>query len=98
MIYSAVGLTVIGVAAGLAFRWKVLLPVIVLVPLAAVAMSIPHNYGYEETAIAVILAEAILQGGYFVGLIMRLVASAAIRSVRDSAVKGRRDPATHGNE
>ena len=98
MIYSAVGLTVIGVAAGLAFRWKVLLPVIVLLPFASVAFSIWRSFGYEETAGVVIGAEAILQGGYFAGLLIHFVATAAMRLVGNPAVKGRRDPAAHGNE
>lgn len=98
MIYSAVGLTVTGVAAGLAFRWKVLLPVIVLLPFAVVAFSISRSFGYEETAGIVIGAEAVLQGGYFVGLLIRFVATAAMRLIGSSAVKSQHDPAAHSNE
>jgi hypothetical protein len=98
MIYSAIGLAVIGIAAGLLFRWKVLLPVIVLVPIAAIGISISRGFGYQEMAIVVIAAETILQGSYFVGLLIRVVATAAMRLVGNSAVKGGRDPAAHGNE
>ena len=98
MIYSAVGLAVMGVAAGLAFRWKVLLPVIVLLPFAVGALSISHSITYGETVVFIIGAESILQGGYFVGLLMRVVATAALRLAGSSAVKDRRDPAARGNE
>ena len=87
-----------GVAAGLAFRWKVLLPVIVLLPFAVVAFSISRSFGYEETAGIVIGAEAVLQGGYFVGLLIRFVATAAMRLIGSSAVKSQHDPAAHSNE
>lgn len=98
MIYSAVGLTVIGVAAGLAFRWKVLLPVIIILPFAAVAFSISRGFGYETTTGVVVGAEAILQGGYFAGVLIRFVGATAMRLIGSPAVKSRRDPAAHGNE
>jgi hypothetical protein len=98
MIYSAVGLAMIGVVAGLAFRWKVLLPLIIFVPVAAIVLSISRSVSYEETAIEIVIAEAILQGSYFAGLLIRFVATAAMRLVGDTAVKSRRDPAAHGNE
>jgi hypothetical protein len=98
MVYFAVGLTVIGVSAGLVFRWKVLIPVIALVPFAAGAVSISRGFGYHETAVVVIAAEAILQGSYFAGLLIRHVTTAVMRLLRNSAVDGGRDPASHGNE
>lgn len=89
MEYSAVGLAVIGAAAGIAFRWKVLLPIIIVVPFATLAFSIPRGLGLRDTAIIVIVAEAVLQGGYCVGLLIRLAATARWTS---SLFKGRRTP------
>jgi hypothetical protein len=80
MTYFAVGLAVIGAAAGLAFRWKVLLPVIVLLPFAAIILSVSHSLDLENAVIIVLVAEAILQGGYFVGLLIRSIAAAVMRS------------------
>lgn len=91
MIYSAVGLAVIGAAAGLAFRWKVLLPIILILPVAVIIFSFSRGLGYADTAIVVIAAEAILQGGYFAGLLLRFTASTA-----SSFFKSRRDPEARG--
>jgi hypothetical protein len=79
MLYSAMGVAAIGVGAGLAFRWKVLLPVIVLLPLAATMFSVSRGFIYKETAIVIFIAEGILQGGYFVGLLVRFIATASLR-------------------
>lgn len=98
MVYSAICLAVIGLGAGLAFRWKVLLPIIVLLPLAAIMFSTSRGFSYKETAIVVFAAEGILQGGYFAGLLMRLLVTA---SVRPSGVlnvfKTRRNPKERAN-
>jgi hypothetical protein len=99
MIYCAVGLFVIGAAAGLAFRWKVLLPIIVLLPLVAVVAPISGGLGYWDIAIVVVVAEAVLQGGYFLGLLIRLVVTAGLRwVVASGAFKSRRDPADDGGD
>jgi hypothetical protein len=89
MIYSAVGLAVMGVGAGLVFRWKVLLPIIVLLPLAAIVFLVSRGYSYKETAIVIVVAEGILQGGYFLGLLIRFV---AVGSLRFGGALTRRDP------
>ena len=79
MVYSAIGLAVIGIGAGLAFRWKVLLPVIVLLPLAAVMFSVSSGFGYKDSAIVIFVAEAILQGGYIIGLLISFLAASCLR-------------------
>jgi hypothetical protein len=92
MIYSAIGLAVIGAAVGFAFRWKVLLPVIVLLPFAAVVFSVSRGLNHEDTAIVVVVAEAVLQGGYFAGLLIRFISAVSMRSAGFSSVfKSRRD-------
>ncbi len=92
MIYSAIGLAVIGAAVGVAFRWKVLLPVIVLLPFAAIVFSVSRGLNHEDTAIVVVAAEAVLQGGYFSGLLIRFISTASMRSAGVSSVfKSRRD-------
>jgi hypothetical protein len=73
------GSAVIGVGAGLAFRWKVLLPVIVLLPLAAITFSASRGFSYKDAAIVTFVAEGILQAGYFVGLLTRSIAGASLR-------------------
>jgi uncharacterized membrane protein len=98
MVYFAVGLAVTGAAAGIAFRWKVLLPVIVLLPLLTIIFSVSRGLTPRDIAIVVIVAEAILQGGYFLGLLIRLITTAGIRLARASTFfKNRRDPDGRAN-
>jgi hypothetical protein len=83
MEYFALGLAVFGAAVGIAFRWKVLLPVICLLPAASIIFSISRGHNFLEATIGILLVQAILQGGYFMGLLMRAIAIACIRSLRN---------------
>jgi hypothetical protein len=78
----ALGLAVLGAAVGIAFRWKVLLPIIVLLPAASIIFSISRDLSFLEAAIVVILTQVILQGGYFAGLLIRAIAILCMRSKR----------------
>ena len=99
MLYSAIGLAVMGVAAGLAFRWKVLLPVIVLLPLAAIMFSVSRGFSYKDTAIVILVAEGIVQVGYFAGLLIRSIAIASLRPGGAlNLFKARRDPQERAND
>ena len=92
MEYSAVGLALIGAAVGIAFRWKVLLPIICLLPCVSIIFSISHGLGFRDAVVVVVATQVILQGGYFVGLLIRPIASACIRSAPwiSSFLKSRR--------
>jgi hypothetical protein len=97
MLYFAALLALIGAAAGLAFRWKLLLPVIILLPFTAIIFA--ASRGLRDSAIIILVAEAILQGGYFVGLLTRFTATAGMRSASASSFfKGRSDSKTPDNE
>lgn len=98
MEYFAVGLAVVGAAAGLAFRWKVLLPIIIPLPLGAIIFAMARGLNYGETAFVLIGSQAILQVGYFAGLLIRFVTAAAMLLIGNWAVKSRHDPKAHGNE
>jgi len=82
MEYYAVGLAVLGGAVGAAFRWKVLLPIIGLLPFASIILSISHSFGFIDTMIVIMVAEAILQGGYLVGLLIHATAIRSMQSKR----------------
>ena len=92
MEYSAVGLAVIGFAVGVVFRWKVLLPIICLLPFASIIFSISHGLSLRDAAIVIIASQVILQGGYFVGLLIHSLATVCIRSAPwiSSFLKSRR--------
>jgi hypothetical protein len=100
MEYFAVGLAVVGAAVGIAFRWKVLLPIIGLLPFASIIFSISHGFGFRDAAIVVIATQVILQGGYLVGLIIRPIATACMRRVpwSSSLVKSRGNTEVSGTD
>lgn len=97
MMYFAVGLAALGTATGLAFRWKVLLPFIVLVPFAAIIFTAYRGDTYQSAIIIILVAEALLQGGYFVGLLIRALASAGRRFVRTTRFAASR-PASNSHD
>lgn len=78
MIFSAIGLALIGFGAGLAFRWKVLLPVVVLIPFAAIIFSASHGSSYVEAVFVIAIAEGVLQAGYILGLSLGMLTAAAM--------------------
>ena len=71
MEYAAVALAVFGTIVGLRYRFRVLLPFVVLVFLASVVFSPFVHLSAIETLLTILAAEAVLQGGYVVGLIVR---------------------------
>jgi hypothetical protein len=83
MEYAATALAILGVAVGLAFRAKVLLPIIGVVLLASIILSLAKGFGFADTALTVLMAQAILQGSYFLGLLMRAIFS-ALKRMRSS--------------
>jgi hypothetical protein len=82
MEYYAVGLALLGGAVGAAFRWKVLLPIVGLLPFVSIIFSISRGFGFVHTMIVILAAEAILQGGYLVGLLIRATAIRSVQSKR----------------
>jgi hypothetical protein len=93
MVYSAVGLALIGAVAGFAFRWKVLLPVVVLLPLAAIIFSVSRGFSYMETVIVIAIAEGVLQGGYILGLSLGVLTDATMQQGGAlDVLKTRRNP------
>lgn len=73
MMYLAAGLALLGAAIGMAFRWRALLPAIVLVPFVVTIFSVSRGARFDMTATAILIAEAVLQGSYFVGLLLRFL-------------------------
>jgi hypothetical protein len=79
MEYAATALAILGVAAGIAFRFKVLLPIIGVILLASIIFSLATGFGFMDTALTVLMAQATLQGSYFLGLLIRAIFSALLR-------------------
>ncbi|WP_024506302.1 hypothetical protein [Bradyrhizobium sp. ARR65] len=71
MEYAAGALAVFGAILGLRFRFRVLLPFVMLLFLACVLFSFARGLGWLETLLIILVSEAILQGCYFGGLLIR---------------------------
>jgi hypothetical protein len=85
MEYAVGGLAVLGAMVGLMFRFRVLLPVILLIFLASLLLSLHYHLGLVETLLTILAAQALLQGGYFGGLVIRTLFKAAQRRLVPSS-------------
>lgn len=69
--YTAVGLSVVGFVVGLTLRLRTFLLFVGLVLIASIVYSINAGLGFFSTFLNIMTAEALLQGSYFVGLVVR---------------------------
>ncbi len=79
MVYAAIAVAILGIAVGLVFRLKVLLPILAALLIVSVGFSLVHGFGFLETALTIMVAQAIMQGGYFLGLVIRAFFAASNR-------------------
>ena len=79
MVYAAIALALVGAAVGLMFRLKVLLPVLGLLLVVSVVFSLERGFSFLDTALTIMVVQTILQGGYFLGLVIRAVLTSAYR-------------------
>ena len=78
-MYAATALAILGVAVGIAFRYRVLLPIVGVLFVASVVFSLARGFDFLDTAMTVLLAQTILQGSYFLGLLIRAIFTAVQR-------------------
>jgi hypothetical protein len=79
MVYAAIALAIVGAAVGLAFRLKILLPVLALLLVVSVLFSLNRGFDFLDTALTIMVVQTILQASYFLGLVIRAVLTAAHR-------------------
>ncbi|HWO38101.1 MAG TPA: hypothetical protein VNO32_55710 [Candidatus Acidoferrum sp.] len=79
MVYAAIALALVGAAVGLVFRLKILLPVLGLLLVVSVVFSLGRGFSFLDTALTIMVVQTILQGSYFLGLVIRTVFAAAYR-------------------
>jgi hypothetical protein len=79
MVYAAIALAIVGAAVGLAFRLKILLPVLALLLVVSILFSLERGFGFLDTALTIMAVQIILQASYFLGLVIRAVLTAAHR-------------------
>jgi hypothetical protein len=78
-MYAATALAILGIAVGIAFRYRALLPIVGVLLVASVVFSLARGFDFLETALTVLLAQTILQGSYFLGLLIRAIFTAIQR-------------------
>jgi hypothetical protein len=76
MVDAAIALAILGLAVGVAFRLKVLLPILALLLAASILFSLARGSTFLETALTIMAVQSIVQGGYFLGLITRAILTA----------------------
>ena len=77
MLYAAIALALVGFVVGVVFRFKVLLPLLLQLLLVSIIFSIGRGFGFGDTVLTVFVAQTIIQGTYFLGLVARAVFSAS---------------------
>ena len=79
MLYAAIALALVGFVVGVGFRFKVLLPILLLLLLVSIIFSVGHGFVFGDTVLTVFVAQTIIQGSYFLGLVARAMFSATNR-------------------
>jgi hypothetical protein len=89
MEYAAGVLALFGAIVGLRFRFRALLPIAVLVFLASLSFSLLRGLSVDETLLMILRDQALLQGGYFGGLVIRAIFRAVQRKLQRSSERCR---------
>lgn len=71
MGFAVLALAIGGFAAGTRFSMRGLLPVLLLLLVASIALALVRGLSATDTALMVVLAQAVVQCAYFLGLIVR---------------------------
>ena len=71
MEYAAVAVAMLGCAVGATFRLRFLLGVVLLVLAISLVLLLSHGSGLWGKVLIILVPQALLQGGYFVGLVGR---------------------------
>jgi hypothetical protein len=77
---AAVALAIMGFAVGVLFRLKILLLILALLLMASIVFSLTRGFTFLDTALTIMAAQTIVQGSYFLGLVVRAVVAAAQRT------------------
>jgi hypothetical protein len=101
MEYAALLIALLGLVTGIMFRLRVLLTLVAILLVTTTLVSIKSGFGFLGTALAIMVAQTILQASYFLGLVLAAIVSAAGReqrrrpdysTLRPDSATGRRRP------
>lgn len=73
MVWTAIGLAISGVAAGILLQLKIFLTIVGLLLVVSVAFSLANGFSFLDTALTIIVAQTMLQSGYFLGVVIRAI-------------------------
>ena len=73
MGYPAIALAVVGFGLGVTFRFKVLLPILVLLLIISIFYTATQGFNFPRAALAIIEVQSIVQVGYFFGIVLRAI-------------------------
>ena len=76
---AAVALALLGIAVGTLFRLRVLLAILCLLVVVSIAFSLARGSTFLDTALTMMAMQTIVQGSYFLGLVIRALLTAACR-------------------
>lgn len=76
---AAVALALLGFAIGALFRLRILLSILALMVVISIVFSLARGYGFLDTALTIMAVQTIVQGSYFLGLVIRALLTAAYR-------------------
>jgi hypothetical protein len=76
---AAVALALLGFAVGALFRLRILLPILALLLMVSIVFSLACGLTFLDTTLIIVAAQTILQGSYFLGLVIRALLTAAYR-------------------
>jgi len=82
MTYAAIALAIMGFVVGVMFRFRVLLPILLAVLLVSIVFALGHDLSFLGLVWTVMVAQAIVQASYFLGLVARTLFTATDRMRR----------------
>ena len=82
MTYAAIALAILGFAVGVLFRFRVLLPILLALLFVSIVFSLSRELSFFGLIWTIMVAQAIVQASYFLGLVTRTLLAATDRMRR----------------
>ena len=82
MTYAAIALAIMGFVVGVMFRFRVLLPILLALFFVSIVFSLSRDFGLFGVVWTVMVAQAIVQASYFLGLVARTLFAGTDRKRR----------------
>jgi hypothetical protein len=77
---AAIALAILGFGIGVVFRLKTLLAILAVLLVGTIMFSVARGFTFLDTALTIMTVQSIVQGCYFLGLVVRALLTAAQRT------------------